>query len=516
MDLTKARTSQRRRTSRRRGWMLLLLVGACWWTLPESCARAEVDEAFFEQRIRPVLADVCFRCHGEAKASGGLRVDSREALFRGGDSGPAIVPGKPDESLLVRAIRHADDVSAMPVDGELDDGQIEAMVAWVSDGAPWPAKTARFESARHWAFEPVQTVPVPTVADRAWVRTSVDAFIRAQQESAGLNPGPAADRRALIRRATFDLTGLPPTPEEVAAFEADASPTAFDKVVERLLHSPHYGEQWGRHWLDVVRYADTAGENTDHPLPHAWRYRNWVLNAFNANLPYDAFIRQQIAGDLLAANGPAEQYADRVVATGYLAIARRFGHDIDQDIHLTIEDTIDTMCKSVLGLTVACARCHDHKFDPLTRADYYGLYGILASTKFAFPGCEPKQQPRDLVPLVSAAEYAERFKPLEDQMAALDAEVARLTAAQPERAAHCSRPHVGKQSSFRQATWQMRPRPNFRLGPRYRSTKSPSIVAMSCNWRSARVAIMVPIQRKWNLASRKLAREAGAGVRTTW
>jgi cytochrome c553 len=420
---------------RARSWQAALLVLGAWLLVATaSTAHATMDEEFFEQRIRPVLADVCFRCHGDTKAAGGLRVDSRESLLRGGDSGPAIVPGKPAESLLVRAIQHADDVSAMPVDGALESKQIEAIVSWIAAGALWPAATARFESAKHWAFAPVQAVPLPTVADQAWVKTSLDAFIRAQQEAAGVSPGPAADRRTLIRRATFDLTGLPPTPAEVATFEADASPAAFATVVERLLHSPHYGEQWGRHWLDVVRYADTAGENTDHPLPHAWRYRNWVIEAFNANLPYNEFIRRQIAGDLLAAEGPTDEYEDRVIATGYLAIARRFGHDIDQDVHLTIEDTIDTMCKSVLGLTVACARCHDHKYDPLTAADYYGLYGILASTKFAFPGCEPKQQPRDLVPLVAPAEFERKYKPLTDQIAALDAELAGLAESQLQEA----------------------------------------------------------------------------------
>ncbi len=187
-------------------------------------------------------------------------------------------------------------------------------------------------------------------------------------EAAGGEPRPAADRRTLVRRASYDLTGLPPTPEDVAAFEQDTSPDAYEKLVDRLLASPAHGEQWGRHWLDVVRYADTAGENSDHPLPHAWRYRNWVIGAFARDLPYDQFVREQIAGDLLARDGPTEQYADRVVATGYLAIARRFGHDIEKDVHLTLEDTLDTLGKSILGLSIGCCRCHDHKYDPLTDA----------------------------------------------------------------------------------------------------------------------------------------------------
>jgi hypothetical protein len=208
----------------------------------------------------------------------------------------------------------------------------------------------------------------------------------------------------MIRRATYDLTGLPPSPEDVAAFIADESDNAFAKVVDRLLESPQYGAQWGRHWLDVARYADTAGENTDRPLPHAWRYRNWVIDSMNRDMPYDQFVRLQLAGDILQADGVVD---DGVVATGYLAIARRFGHDIDKDIHLMHEDVIDNVGRAFLGLSIACARCHDHKYDPITAADYYALYGIFNSTRFAFPGCEPKGQPRDLVPLWPQAKIDE-------------------------------------------------------------------------------------------------------------
>ena len=307
--------------------------------------------------------------------------------------------------------------------------------------------------SEHWAFRRVQRPEVPVISrsvnsesvigggairsrpstgslntDSLVTLSPVDAFILSRL--GGQRLAPPADKRTLLRRATYDLIGLPPSPEEVDAFLADQSPEAFTKVVERLLASPHYGEQWGRKWLDVVRYADTAGENSDHPLPHAWRYRNWVIKAFNEDKPYDEFIREQIAGDLLAASGPPGQFADRVIATGYLAIARRFGHDIDKDMHLTLEDTIDTLGKSVLGLTLGCARCHDHKNDPVTARDYYGLYGIFESTRFAFPGCEPKQQPRDLVPLWSAEEMATKRKPFEEQLAALDATIKKLNEAQ--------------------------------------------------------------------------------------
>jgi hypothetical protein len=309
-------------------------------------------------------------------------------------------------------------------------GRVACTVLLAGIVASASADQAALPASSHWAFQAVQPVRVPIVRDGSKSLTEVDHFIVAQLKPGGFRLAPAADKRTLLRRATYDLTGLPPTPEQVDAFLADNSPDAFAKVVERLLASPHYGEHWGRKWLDVVRYADTAGENTDHPLPHAWRYRNWVISAFNEDKPYDEFIREQIAGDLLAAAGPADRFADRIIATGYLALARRFGHDIDKDMHLTLEDTIDTLGKSVLGLTLGCARCHDHKNDPVSARDYYGLYGIFESTRFAFPGCEPAPQPRDLVPLWSAAEMAARRQPFEEQLAALDATIRKLSDAQ--------------------------------------------------------------------------------------
>ena len=265
-------------------------------------ARADELDDLFESKIRPVLVGTCFRCHGDTKASGGLRIDSRETLLKGGESGPAIVPGKPEESRLIKAIQRQADVSAMPPekDKALRADQVAAFVAWVKAGAVWPAKTAKFEAAKHWSLEPIRDVAPPVVQDKSWVKTSIDPFIRAKQEAAGVRPAPVADKLTLIRRATFDLTGLPPTPEEVHAFEKVDSPQAFETVVDRLLKSPAYGERWGRHWLDVVRYADTAGETADYPVPLAWRYRNYVIGAFNSDKPYDEFLREQIAGDVLA------------------------------------------------------------------------------------------------------------------------------------------------------------------------------------------------------------------------
>ena len=386
---------------------------------------AHADD-LFESKIRPVLIESCFPCHGAKKVSGGLRVDSRQALLEGGDTGPAIVPNDPAASLLLKAMRHEKGVSAMPPKKPMDRARAEAFAAWIKAGAKWPETTAGFKGERHWAFEPLRKETPPMLA-----RSPVDAFIAQTLRQKGWTPLGPADRRTLIRRATFDLAGLPPTPDEVTAFLADRSPDAFAKVVDRLLASPRYGERWGRHWLDVVRYADSAGENSDHPLPHAWRYRNWVIQAFDKDKPYDEFIREQIAGDILAKQGPSEKAADRIVATGYLAIARRFGHEIDKDIHLTLEDAIDTLGKSVLGLSIGCARCHTHKYDPITADDYYALYGILASTKLSFPGCEPAQQPRDLIP-ISTADEERAAKPIRERIAALDARLKQLRAEGPK------------------------------------------------------------------------------------
>ncbi|MCA9037670.1 MAG: PSD1 domain-containing protein [Planctomycetaceae bacterium] len=373
------------------------------------------DEESFERHVRPVLVDTCFRCHGGERTAGDLRVDSREALIRGGDSGPAFVESPEADpatlvrdSLLLQAIRREPDVSAMPPDHALSTEQIEAFEDWVSKGARWPQKPMEFSSRAHWSFVPVAKPSLPEEASDPWCQGDIDAFALEQIHSESQEPMPEADRRTLIRRIVYDVTGLPPTVERVESFVSDPRPTSelLAQLVDELLASPAYGEHWGRHWFDVVRYADTAGENSDHPLPHAWKYRNWVINALNNDLPFDQFVRRQLAGDIIARQAASlpvissDEYADNVIATGYLAIARRFGHDIDKDIHLTYEDVIDNLGKNFLGLTLGCCRCHDHKYDPVSAEDYYALYGVFASTRFAFPGCEPHQQPRDLVPLL--------------------------------------------------------------------------------------------------------------------
>ncbi|MBI3851130.1 MAG: PSD1 domain-containing protein [Verrucomicrobia bacterium] len=383
---------------------------------------------FFEKRIRPLLVEHCYKCHSaqSEKVKGGLLLDTREGLLKGGDTGPAIVPGDPEKSLLIKAVRQTDKDLQMPhKDKKLPDAQIADLVAWVKMGAPDPravkleTRNSKFETSKWWAFQSPQTPPIPKVKNARWILSPIDSFVLARLEEKKLNPAPPTDKRTLIRRATFDLIGLPPTPDEIDAFLKDKSSEAFAKVVDRLLASPHYGERWGRHWLDVVRYADTAGETADYPVPQAYLYRNYVINSFNQDKPYDQFIREQIAGDILAQNAPREKYAENVIATGYLAISRRFGFDSENYHHLTIEDTIGTLGKSILGLTLGCARCHDHKYDPVSIADYYALYGIFDSTRYAFPGSEQKQKHRALVPLLPVKESMSKWRAFEAQVASL-------------------------------------------------------------------------------------------------
>jgi hypothetical protein len=378
----------------------------------------------------------CAECHGPTRQRASLRLDSREAVLRGGDSGPAAVPGKPSESLLVQAVG-ANGPVHMPPKGKLKEEQIAVLTRWVEMGVPFPAGSSAVAirsggvtdaDKDFWSFKPIVRPAVPAVKDGSWPLTDVDRFILAKLEARGIAPALPADKRTLIRRVTYDLTGLPPTPDEVDAFLRDEAPDAFARVVNRLLASPAYGERWGRHWLDVVRYADTAGETADYPAPLAYRYRNWVIDAFNADMPYDEFVREQIAGDLLALSGPRERYAHRVLGTGFIAISRRFGFDPENYQHLTIQDTIDTTGQAFLGLTLGCARCHDHKFDPVTRADYYALYGIFDSTRYAFPGSEQHQRPYDLVPLIPPDEARAIRTKYDAERTALEAEVKKLEA----------------------------------------------------------------------------------------
>jgi len=272
----------------------------------------------------------------------------------------------------------------------------------------------------HWAFVPPGSFYAPEVPDTDWPRSAVDRFVIARLNSRGLSPVADAERRTLLRRATYDLIGLPPTMDEMADFLSDESPDAFAHVVDRLLSSPHYGERWGRHWLDVARYADTAGETADFPIPAAYRYRNYVIDAFNEDLPYDEFLREQIAGDLLAEEDDQRRYTQRATATGFLAVSRRFGWDRMSEYHVTLGECIDTLGQSILGLTLGCARCHDHKYDPVSTEDYYALYGIFASTRFAFPGCEADKTPDDFVPLIPARQAQELVEARQKKLAIED------------------------------------------------------------------------------------------------
>jgi len=330
---------------------------------------------FFEQKVRPILVDRCYSCHSATaqKLKGNLTLDTREGTLKGGDLGPSVVPGDPDRSLLIKAVRFTDDDLQMPPKKKLPPEQIAALEAWVKRGAPDPRTQATAKIAVdpakakvHWAFQPLQESPLH----------SVDEFIRAGLAKKGLQGSPAADRRTLIRRVSYDLTGLPPTAEEIDAFVADPAADAYEKVVDRLLASPRYGERWGRHWLDVARYADTKGyvyaDRDESRIASAWAYRDWVIRSFNEDLPFDRFLMLQLAADRMVAGDDQRDLA----AMGFLTGGPRFL----QNIHDIIDDRLDTLGRGMMGLTISCARCHDHKFDPIPTRDYYSLYGVFASS----------------------------------------------------------------------------------------------------------------------------------------
>jgi Protein of unknown function (DUF1553)/Protein of unknown function (DUF1549)/Planctomycete cytochrome C len=372
---------------------------------------------FFEARVRPIIADQCVKCHGPKKQSSGLRLDSRAAALKGGDSGPAVVPFKPDESLLLQAVEHTRDELKMPPERKLADSSIAMLRQWISMGAPWSADSMEKKtgaaasnaatSSRHWAFQPVKPQVPPPVKERDQVRTPVDSFVVAGLEAAGLTLSLPADRRTLIRRATLDLWGIPPTAEEVEAFAADTSADAFERLVDRLLASPRYGERWGRHWLDVARYADTKGYvfSQDRRYPYAYTYRDYVIAALNSDMPYDQFIIQQIAADQL----PRGENVRPLAAMGFLTVGRRFLLDQNE----IIDDRIDVVTRGLLGLTVTCARCHDHKYDPIPTEDYYSLYGVFASST------EPAELPLLTRP-GNASHFADYDRKLKAASKALD------------------------------------------------------------------------------------------------
>jgi len=376
------------------GWSLPPVSGVQQADQPGEVApqMSADDLQFFESEVRPLLTDHCYECHaGESRIlRGGLRLDHRAGWLRGGDSGPAIVPGDPQNSLLMQAVRY--ESMEMPPAGRLSEQQTAVLGEWIRRGAPDPrleAPPAKLQpvdwdaARKHWAFQPIPDAEPPAESDPLWSKNPIDRFVRARLRQAGMEPAVAADRRTLIRRATFDLTGLPPTPEETAAFIADPAEDAFDRVVDRLLSSPAYGERWGRHWLDLVRYATTNGADENHGLPEAWRYRDWVIRSLNVDLPMDQFIVQQLAGDLLPVPEDEQAAGDLLTATGLLVLGPKMLAEQDKEKMLIdiADEQVDTISRTMLGLTLSCARCHDHKFDPLSARDYYALAGIFYSTR---------------------------------------------------------------------------------------------------------------------------------------
>jgi hypothetical protein len=377
-------------------------VGIIWLAFlagpsPVRASDEAAGEEFFEKRIRPIFVEICYQCHAGEKKKGNLQLDSREKLLRGGDNGAAIVPGEPEKSLLIKAIRYTDEDLRMPPKSKLSERQIADLTTWVRQGAPWPrqlglaAKTAKAqafdlqERRKHWAWQPPKAYIPPAVARTSWPQSPIDCFILAKLEANGLAPAEPADRRTLIRRVTYDLIGLPPTAAEIDAFLADPAPDAFAKVVDRLLSSEHYGERWARHWLDLVRFAETCGHEFDFELPDAYAYRDYVIRALNADVPYDQLVREHVAGDLLPAprRHPTEKFNESILGTGFwfLGEARHSPVDVAEDEADHIDNQIDVLGKTFLGLTLACARCHDHKFDAISTRDYYALAGYLESSR---------------------------------------------------------------------------------------------------------------------------------------
>jgi mono/diheme cytochrome c family protein len=474
----------------------LLAAGIAAAHSEEPASGAPAGE-FFEKEIRPLLVEKCHKCHDDAKAKGGLRLTSRANILQGGDNGPAIVAGKPDASLLLAAVRQSGELK-MPPKEKLKETEIAKLADWIKSGAAWPdaatdatSATVRSgevyqftEAQRHfWSFQPVKHYDPPVVRNAYGPTSAIDRFILAALDERGLRPALPADKRTLLRRATFDLLGLPPTPQEINDFLADNSTDAFARVVDRLLASPHYGERWGRHWLDVVRYTDSfdarilQGAGNIMDIPASWRYRDWVVNAFNRDLPYDQFIIHQIAGDLLSpqanrhdqhrfhsvpsvlSNSPtAENFnPDGIIATGMLAIGNWGGGDADKEKLLTdiADDQIDVVGRAFLGLTLACARCHDHKFDPIPTEDYYGLAGIFASTHILQdPGPKTDGPPMLRIPLISPAEKEIRAK-YEARITELEKSIKDRTEAQKTALAKSLLPQVSK---YLLATWDFQHR----------------------------------------------------------
>tara|TARA_R110002049_G_scaffold27321_2_gene94260 strand:+ start:476348 stop:479197 length:2850 start_codon:yes stop_codon:yes gene_type:complete len=381
------------------GFASLILI-ASWFVAATSTLAQSVDLevdsatadrdgiAFFEQHVRPILVDHCYECHSGEERDGGLLLDSRQGGRQGGDTGPAIVAGHPEQSLLIEAIGYANHDLQMPPSGKLPQSQIAKLEKWIRIGAPDPRKATLTpqvaagisieEGRKFWSFQPVSHPDVPKVQRTDWVQTPIDAFVLARLEDKGIQPAPAADPRTLIRRITFDLIGMPPTQDEIDAFLLDDSADATKNLVERLLASPQYGVRWGRHWLDVARYADSNGLDENLAFGNAWRYRDYVVQAFNDDKPFDRFLIEQIAGDLVP-----HATQETKTATGFLVLGAKVLAEPDREKLTmdTIDEQIDVTGKAFMGMTLGCVRCHDHKFDPIKQSDYYSLAAIFRSTK---------------------------------------------------------------------------------------------------------------------------------------
>lgn len=383
----------------------------------EQSPTAEQIE-FFEKKVRPVLAANCAKCHNPKARVAELDLTTAEGFRQGGESGPLVNREHPEQSRLLQVIGYQEKLK-MPPSGKLKDEEIEALAAWVKMGAPWPSATAPAvaggvrsarefteEEKNYWAFQPVAHPAPPSVKNGSWVKNPIDAFILAGMEAKGITPAKPADKATLLRRATYDLTGLPPTESEIRDFLADRSPQAFARVIDRLLASPRYGEKWGRHWLDVARYADSTGNDEDHRYPHAWRYRDYVIEAFNRDLPYDQFVREQLAGDMLPAPDGGEVNRRGIVATGFLSLGPKAlaQQDKTRMLYDVYDEQVEVTSKAFLGLTLACARCHNHKFDPLLSKDYYAMVGIFAGTR-SFKDPNAFVSPPLTKPLVTRADY---------------------------------------------------------------------------------------------------------------
>lgn len=426
-----------------------LLLAALALAGGSSLGWADDDLAFFEKRIRPVLVERCHRCHSASgKASGNLVLEDAGGWLQGGDSGPAVVPHKPSESLLLAAVRYDEDGPQMPPEGEgkrFSSTEVAAFEEWIRRGAPAPLAEARIagmtvrEARAWWSFQPLAAPLLPDTSAVDRPANPIDQFVGAQLAGRAMTPARPADRRTLIRRLTFDLTGLPPTPREVKDFESDPSPAAYSRLVDRLLNSPAYGQRWARHWLDVVRYADYYDANakarqvTAEPLD-AWRYRDWVARSFNQDLPYDQFVEHQIAGDLLRSPACEEVYADGLIATSFLSNGVWDPHDADKEkvVSDIVDDNIDTVGKAFLGLTLGCARCHDHKFDPISTADYYGLAGIFYSSHILDKlGTKGGAYTMNRIPLAPPAEV-QRWNAIEEELAKVNGKLANLDKTSPK------------------------------------------------------------------------------------